>query len=51
MGCPVHVPVTSFSISINLLQWLIELRETLTFASLLKDMIIATDEQPVGKTV
>ena len=32
--------------SINLLEWLTELRETLNVTSLLKDMIKDTDEQP-----
>jgi len=35
--------MTSFSGSINLLEWLAELRETLNFTNLLKDMI---KEQP-----
>lgn len=37
---------TPFSGLINLLEWLTELRETLKFTSLLKDMIKGTDEQP-----
>lgn len=42
-----EVPTTLCSGSINLLEQLTELGETLTFASLLKDIITDTDEQPV----
>ena len=38
--------MTPSSASINLLEWLAELRETLRFTSLLKDTIKDTDEQP-----
>ena len=41
--------MTSFSGLIYLLEWLTELSET-TFASLLKDMIRNTDEQPGEET-
>ena len=40
------VPMISASRSINLLEQLPELRETLMFTSLLKDMITDTDEEP-----
>ena len=39
------VYVTPFLGSVNLLEWLTELRETLMFSSLLKDVIKDTDEQ------
>jgi len=40
------VPMISASGSINLVEQLPELRETLMFTSLLKDMIKDTDEEP-----
>lgn len=49
LNCKSEGATPSSSCSVNLLECLTELRETLTFTGLLEDRIKATDEQPDGE--